>query len=127
MQAVEEIKKEREKLEKDLKDSSFDMSKPFFMLLSYRLHHCLFLSASTFLKAMADSGTLNDDQISITKLNEIYSPIREEISNSIRRQETVMNEVQVRNLFFKDSLRPFMAVFWISGSQYPILSRKRLE
>jgi hypothetical protein len=29
MQAVEEIKKEREKVEKDLKDSSFDMSKYF--------------------------------------------------------------------------------------------------
>lgn len=54
-----------------------------------------FILASTFLKAMAESGALNDDQISVTKLNEIYGPIREEISNSVRRQEGVMNEVQV--------------------------------
>lgn len=81
MQAVEEIRKEREKLEKDLKDATFDMT-------------------STFLKAMAESGALSDDQISITKLNEIYGPIRETISNSVRKQESVMGEVQVANTQF---------------------------
>lgn len=51
--------------------------------------------ASVFLKALADAGAINDENLTLEKLNEIYGPLRTQISESIQRQERVMSEVQV--------------------------------
>lgn len=81
MTRVQEITAKRQTLEKDLKDVSFDMS-------------------STFLRALGDSGALNEEQISTEKLNEIYGPLREQVSASIKEQENVMAQVQQANQQF---------------------------
>ncbi len=53
-----------------------------------------------FLQALGDSGVMNEEQLSLEKLNEIYGPIRIQVTESLRRQENVMQQVQVRkNLY----------------------------
>lgn len=114
MTRVQEITAKRQTLEKDLKDVSFDMSKSSFIhgvsmggdedffticILSFFLVKRR-ISGSTFLRALGDSGALNEEQISTEKLNEIYGPLREQVSASIKEQENVMAQVQVGVLIF---------------------------
>uniref|UniRef100_A0A914X123 BRO1 domain-containing protein n=1 Tax=Plectus sambesii TaxID=2011161 RepID=A0A914X123_9BILA len=81
MTRVQTITAKRQTLEKEFKDASFDMS-------------------STFLRALGESGALNEEQISTEKLNEIYGPLREQVSASVKEQETVMAQVQQANQQF---------------------------
>lgn len=64
---VDAIKAERQTFEEELKGAGdkFNMS-------------------DIFLRALADSGALNEQDVSTDKLNEIYTPTREKISASIQ-------------------------------------------
>ncbi|VDM47013.1 unnamed protein product [Toxocara canis] len=81
MDTVQEIKVEREQLEKEFADVHCDMT-------------------SAFLKAMADSQILNEEQLSTAKINEIYGPLREKVSESIKKQESCLAEVELWNKKF---------------------------
>lgn len=48
-------------MEEELKQTNFDMT-------------------TEFLRAMAESGVINEQQLSIEKLNELFTPIRERIT-----------------------------------------------
>ncbi|CAJ0578562.1 unnamed protein product, partial [Mesorhabditis spiculigera] len=78
MQEVQEIKVERERLEKELKSVTCDI-------------------ANDFLQALSDSQLLNEEQISREKLQQIYGPIREKIAASLQRQDQIMEQVQTWN------------------------------
>uniref|UniRef100_A0A7I5E8C2 BRO1 domain-containing protein n=1 Tax=Haemonchus contortus TaxID=6289 RepID=A0A7I5E8C2_HAECO len=78
MNKVQEIKVQREKLEKDFKDVRSDI-------------------ADDLLRAMAESQILNEEQISKEKIQEIYGPLKEQVEQSIKQQDHIMAEVQTWN------------------------------
>ncbi len=80
---VNEIKKEREKIEEQFKASSMDM-------------------AATFLQALAADGFIDTEKISNKSLDEIYGPNLIECEESLKRQENLLAKIQVGwSLFFK--------------------------
>ncbi|KAL3103138.1 hypothetical protein niasHS_002324 [Heterodera schachtii] len=72
---VQEIKMERENIEKELKKIRCDMS-------------------SDFAKALSENGVINEEKMSSEKIKELFGPLKEKIDQSIKRQETVMGEVE---------------------------------
>ncbi|ETN72488.1 hypothetical protein RB195_020836 [Necator americanus] len=78
MNQVQEIKVQREKLEKDFKDVRSDI-------------------ANDLLKALAESQILNEEQISKEKIQQIYGPLKEQVEASIKQQDHIMAEVQTWN------------------------------
>ncbi|VDK65111.1 unnamed protein product [Cylicostephanus goldi] len=76
MNQVQELKVQREKLEKEFKDVRSDI-------------------ANDLLKALAESQILNEEQISKEKIQQIYGPLKEKVEASIKQQENMMAEVQV--------------------------------
>ncbi|KAH7731130.1 alix-SF [Aphelenchoides avenae] len=83
MERVQEIKVEREALEKQLKEARvrFDMS-------------------NDFLKSMSENGVVNEEKLSSDKITELYGPLKDRVNQSIKRQEEVMSEVQRWNTAF---------------------------
>ncbi|KAK6012655.1 hypothetical protein OSTOST_22172, partial [Ostertagia ostertagi] len=81
MNQVQEIKVQREKLEKDFKAVRSDI-------------------ADDLLRAMAESQILNEEQISKEKIQEIYGPLKEQVEQSIKQQDHIMAEVQTWNTRF---------------------------
>ncbi len=94
MAQVQAIKLEREKLEKDIRDVSFDMGNDDRIV--EQLFNTICFLGSTFLRALAESELLNEEQLSNDKLNQIYGPLRQQVSASVARQESVLQQVQVR-------------------------------
>uniref|UniRef100_A0A0K0DNI0 BRO1 domain-containing protein n=1 Tax=Angiostrongylus cantonensis TaxID=6313 RepID=A0A0K0DNI0_ANGCA len=78
MGQVQEIKVQREKLEKDLKSVRSDI-------------------ADDFLRAMAESELLNEEQISKEKIQQIYGPLKQQVEASIKLQDHLMAEIQTWN------------------------------
>ncbi|KAK6053898.1 BRO1-like domain protein, partial [Cooperia oncophora] len=81
MNQVQEIKVQREKLEKDFKSVHCDI-------------------ADDLLRALAESQILNEEQISKEKIQEIYGPLKEQVEQSIKQQDHIMAEVQTWNTRF---------------------------
>uniref|UniRef100_F1KVB4 Apoptosis-linked gene 2-interacting protein X 1 n=1 Tax=Ascaris suum TaxID=6253 RepID=F1KVB4_ASCSU len=81
MDTVQEIKIEREQLEREFADVHCDMT-------------------TVFLKAMADSQILNEEQLSTAKINEIYGPLKDKVSETIKKQESCLAEVEMWNKKF---------------------------
>uniref|UniRef100_A0A915BQU5 MHD domain-containing protein n=2 Tax=Parascaris univalens TaxID=6257 RepID=A0A915BQU5_PARUN len=81
MDTVQEIKIEREQLEREFADVHCDMT-------------------TAFLKAMADSQILNEEQLSTAKINEIYGPLKDKVCETIKKQESCLAEVEMWNKKF---------------------------
>ncbi|GAB1608342.1 programmed cell death 6-interacting protein-like isoform X6 [Argonauta hians] len=81
MEEVETIKAEREVIEREIKDATFDIR-------------------GKFLAAMAQDGLVNEEAISMPELNRIFSPLREQVSDSINRQKALLNRIQTSNTEF---------------------------
>ncbi|XP_067685634.1 programmed cell death 6-interacting protein-like isoform X2 [Haliotis asinina] len=81
MQQVETIKAEREAIESSIKDASFDM-------------------VSSFMSALASDGLINEESISVAELDRVYSPLREQVSDSIHRQDNLQARIQNANTDF---------------------------
>jgi len=75
---TQEIKVEREKLEKSFKDVRFDMS-------------------GEFLQSMSGSDVVNEEQVSKAKIEELLGPLKIKVSQSIAEQESIMEKVQTLN------------------------------
>ncbi len=53
------------------------------------------LSASKFMTALAQDGAIDEQALSVVELDRIYSPLREQVSDSINRQEALVANIQV--------------------------------
>lgn len=73
---LDETKKERETLEGEIKAVTFDM-------------------ATTFLTALAQDGAINEEQLSLAQLDQLYSSYNQRVQASLRTQEELLGQVQV--------------------------------
>ncbi|KAJ8378457.1 hypothetical protein AAFF_G00242720 [Aldrovandia affinis] len=78
---LEEVKKEREQLENDIKSAQFDMT-------------------GRFLTALAQDGAINEEALSITELDSIYGGYTQKVQQSLRTQEDVLGNVQTSHQEF---------------------------
>lgn len=73
---LDEVKKERETLEGEIKAVTFDMS-------------------TAFLKALAQDGAINEEQLSLSQLDQSYGSYNHKVSASLSKQEELLGQVQV--------------------------------
>ncbi|KAM8884786.1 programmed cell death 6-interacting protein isoform 1-T1 [Synchiropus picturatus] len=78
---LDEVKKEREKLEGEVKSATFDMS-------------------TTFLTALAQDGAINEEQLSLTQLDQMYGSHNQRVTASLSRQEELLAQVQTSHQEF---------------------------
>lgn len=86
MNKIQEIKVERENIEKDLKKVNCDM-------------------ALEFMKSQSENGIVNEEKLSTEKLEHLFSPLKTRIDQSIKSQETTMSEVEITNKRFVEERR----------------------
>uniref|UniRef100_A0AAQ6AHF9 BRO1 domain-containing protein n=1 Tax=Amphiprion ocellaris TaxID=80972 RepID=A0AAQ6AHF9_AMPOC len=78
---LDEIKKERETLEGEIKAVTFDM-------------------CTTFLTALAQDGAINEEQLSLAQLDQLYSAYNQRVQASLRSQEELLGQVQTSHQEF---------------------------
>ncbi|XP_008068360.1 programmed cell death 6-interacting protein isoform X3 [Carlito syrichta] len=78
---LDEVKKERESLENDLKSVNFDMT-------------------SKFLTALAQDGVINEEALSVTELDRIYGGLTTKVQESLKKQEGLLKNIQVSHQEF---------------------------
>lgn len=78
MEDVEVIKAERAVIESELKAATFEMK-------------------STFLAALAADGAINEAAISMESLGRAFSPLQQQVKDSLQRQERLVAEIQTKN------------------------------
>lgn len=76
---LDEVKRERETLEQQIKDSTFDMQ-------------------VTFLTALAQSGAINEEQLSMAQLDQQYGGYNQRVQASLHKQEELLGLVQVSGM-----------------------------
>lgn len=74
---LDEMKKERESLEGEVKAVTFDMS-------------------TAFLTALAQDGAINEEQLSLSQLDQLYGAYNQRVQASLRMQEELLGQVQVK-------------------------------
>jgi len=84
MQTVETIKAERDVTESQLKEAPCDMS-------------------SKFMTALSQDGAINEEQLSEEHLDRVYGQLRQQVTDSIRRQETLLEQIQTANTEFSQA------------------------
>lgn len=77
MEEVETIKAERDVIESELKNSSFDMK-------------------STFLSALTKDGAISEPALSVEALGQNYGPLQKQVKESIQKQEELVPKIMVR-------------------------------
>ncbi|XP_060103578.1 programmed cell death 6-interacting protein isoform X2 [Heteronotia binoei] len=75
LSVLDEVKREREQLENDLKSVNFDMT-------------------SKFLTALAQDGAVNEEAISVTELDNLYGSLTHRVQESLKKQEELLNSIQ---------------------------------
>lgn len=88
MNQVQEIKVEREEIEKELKKVGMSLYN-FFNFLKIRCD-----MSNDFSKSLADTGVV-DEKLSSDKIANLFKPLRDKVESSIKRQDSVMEEVQL--------------------------------
>ncbi|XP_037702844.1 programmed cell death 6-interacting protein isoform X2 [Choloepus didactylus] len=78
---LDEVKKERECLENDMKSVNFDMT-------------------SKFLTALAQEGVINEEALSVTELDRIYGGLTTKVQESLKKQEGLLKNIQVSHQEF---------------------------
>ncbi|XP_041811804.1 programmed cell death 6-interacting protein isoform X2 [Chelmon rostratus] len=78
---LDEMKKERETLEGEIKGVTFDMS-------------------TTFLTALAQDGAINEEQLSVSQLDQLYGAYNQRVQASLRTQEELLGQVQTSHQEF---------------------------
>ncbi|XP_034260119.1 programmed cell death 6-interacting protein isoform X2 [Pantherophis guttatus] len=73
--SLDEVKKQREQFENDLKSVNFDMT-------------------SKFLIALAQDGALNEEAISVTELDNLYGGLTHKVQETLKKQEELLNTIQ---------------------------------
>ncbi|XP_053323359.1 programmed cell death 6-interacting protein isoform X2 [Spea bombifrons] len=72
---LDEVKKEREQLENDIKSVNFDMT-------------------TKFLTALAQDGAVNEEVISVTELDRIYGNYTQKMQENLKKQEDLISNIQ---------------------------------
>uniref|UniRef100_A0A8C6T5R6 Programmed cell death 6-interacting protein n=1 Tax=Neogobius melanostomus TaxID=47308 RepID=A0A8C6T5R6_9GOBI len=80
---LEDVKKERETLEGEIKAVTFDMS-------------------VTFLTALAQDGAINEEQLSLVQLEQLYGSYNQRVQASLRKQEELLGQVQTSHQEFSN-------------------------
>ncbi|XP_030003132.1 programmed cell death 6-interacting protein isoform X2 [Sphaeramia orbicularis] len=78
---LDEMKAERETLEGEIKAVTFDMS-------------------VTFLTALAQDGAINEEQLSLSQLDQLYGAYNQRVQASLRKQEELLGQVQTSHQEF---------------------------
>ncbi|AWP21722.1 putative programmed cell death 6-interacting protein [Scophthalmus maximus] len=78
---LDEMKKERETIEGEIKAVTFDMS-------------------ATFLMALAQDGVLNEEQLSLSQLDQLYGAYNQRVQATVRTQEELLGQVQTSHQEF---------------------------
>ncbi|XP_051926878.1 programmed cell death 6-interacting protein isoform X2 [Hippocampus zosterae] len=80
---LDEVKREREALESDIKGVTFDMS-------------------ATFLTALAKDGAINEEQLSVAQLDQLYSQHNQRVMANLRQQEELLGQIQTSHQEFSN-------------------------
>lgn len=56
---------------------------------------CVFLLATKFMSALSKDGAIDEEMLSADQLDLIYTPLRENVSANIHRQEKTLEQIQV--------------------------------
>ncbi|KAM7384195.1 hypothetical protein PAMA_011508 [Pampus argenteus] len=78
---LDEMKKERESLEGEVKAVTFDMS-------------------TAFLTALAQDGAINEEQLSLSQLDQLYGAYNQRVQASLHMQEELLGQVQTSHQEF---------------------------
>ncbi|XP_034016964.1 programmed cell death 6-interacting protein isoform X2 [Thalassophryne amazonica] len=78
---LEEVKKDREGLESEVKAVTFDMS-------------------TAFLTALSKDGAINEEQMSMSQLDQLYSGYNQRVQASLHKQEELLGQVQTSHQEF---------------------------
>ncbi|XP_064643654.1 programmed cell death 6-interacting protein-like isoform X3 [Lineus longissimus] len=78
MDSVDALKAERDAIEHELKDKTFDM-------------------AGKFMSALSADGVVDQEVISEQELDRVYSPLRAQVQDSVHRQEALLAQIQQAN------------------------------
>ncbi|XP_040909193.1 programmed cell death 6-interacting protein isoform X2 [Toxotes jaculatrix] len=78
---LDEMKKERETLEGEIKAVTFDMS-------------------TTFLTALAQDGAISEEQLSLSQLDKLYGAYNQRVQATLRTQEELLGQVQTSHQEF---------------------------
>ncbi|XP_061678393.1 programmed cell death 6-interacting protein isoform X2 [Syngnathoides biaculeatus] len=78
---LDEVKREREALESDIKAVTFDMS-------------------AAFLGALAKDGAINEEQLSLAQLDQLYGQYNQRVQASLRQQEELLGQIQTSHQEF---------------------------
>lgn len=81
MEEVETIKSERDVIESELKNTSFDMKSNFF-------------------KALAKDGAISEPALSVENLGQVYGPLQKQVKESVAKQAGLIERIQVSGIFF---------------------------
>lgn len=73
---LDAMKKERETVEEEVKAVTFDMS-------------------TSFLTALSQDGAINEEQLSLSKLDQLYGAYNQRVQATLRTQEELLGQVQV--------------------------------
>ncbi|XP_038665795.1 programmed cell death 6-interacting protein isoform X3 [Scyliorhinus canicula] len=82
--SLNEVKKERETFENDIKSVQFDMS-------------------SRFLAALAQDGAISEEAISVTELDRLYGDHTESVQQNLKKQEELLAKIQAAHEEFSKS------------------------
>ncbi|MFT7816373.1 programmed cell death 6-interacting protein-like [Arapaima gigas] len=80
---LDQVKKEREQLESDIKSTQFDMTGKFLM-------------------ALAQDGAFNEEALSVTELDSVYGGYTQKVQQSLKTQEEVLGNVQTSHKEFSN-------------------------
>lgn len=78
---LDELKKEREQLENDIKSVNFDMT-------------------TKFLTALAQDGAINEEALSVTELDRVYGSYTDRVQRNLTKQEELIGNIQVSHQEF---------------------------
>ncbi|XP_044140527.1 programmed cell death 6-interacting protein [Bufo gargarizans] len=78
---LDEVKKEREQLENDIKSVNFDMT-------------------TKFLTALAQDAAINEEALSVTELDRIYGGYTDRVQKNLTKQEELIGQIQVAHQEF---------------------------
>ncbi|XP_078072698.1 programmed cell death 6-interacting protein isoform X2 [Mustelus asterias] len=82
--SLNEVKKERETFENDIKSLQFDMT-------------------NKFLTALAQDGAINEEAISVTELDHFYGGHTENVQQNLKKQEELLAKIQAAHEEFSKS------------------------
>lgn len=81
MESVDTIKAEREVIESELKSATIDLKEQF-------------------LSALQQDGAINEPSISVGSIGKALAPLREQVNDSIARQESIIQQIQTAHQSF---------------------------